>query len=523
MKELNINELTVEQKIGQLICVRKFIDKDDEAFIFDMLRKKAVGAIQVNYFDGVKEFITKIKETAGYPILICADMEYGFPGTKLHMPSQMALAATNDPDLVYKSAQITAIEAKSNGYNVVWGPVFDLCSKGRLCKNSRTFGDNIDTISTFGIAMAKGFQDEGMIATAKHCPGGSDVKEDTHLRNDFSHLSKEDIIKKDLIPYTRAMKEIGLNGVMTTHNCFVNIDPDTPGTLSKTVQSIIREQGFDGIIMSDSLAMMSIVKNYGEKKSIVMAIAAGNDMVLPNYRMSFREAYTALLDAYKAGIITDERLDNAVRHVLDAQKKTMKPASCSALTQEHLDIVDEINKRSLCFLSKDNLSPKLSNKSKKLFVLFCENQYKGINDDAVESTAQAYYSRANRKLHKELILKEFPDAEVLIIDEFPHRMQNEMVLVASQNADEVIFCTFCMPLSYMCSDGICERVEYLINSCDKNTAAVLHVGNPYEITKFPHAKRVFVGHLGAENLKYALKAMKGEYVPTGKIPVNIKF
>ena len=59
MKELNINELTVEQKIGQLICVRKFIDKDDEAFIFDMLRKKAVGAIQVNYFDGVKEFIKR--------------------------------------------------------------------------------------------------------------------------------------------------------------------------------------------------------------------------------------------------------------------------------------------------------------------------------------------------------------------------------------------------------------------------------------------------------------------------------
>ncbi len=523
MKELNINELTIEQKIGQLICVRKFIDKDDEAFIFDMLKKKAVGAIQVNYFDGAKELISKIKEIAGYPILICADMEYGFPGTKLSMPSQMALAATNDPELVYKSAQITAIEAKSNGYNVVWGPVFDLCTPGRLCKISRTFGDSVDVISRFGIAMAKGFQDEGMIATVKHCPGGSDVKEDTHLRNDFSNLTREDILKKDLIPYVRAMKEIGLSGVMTTHNCFVNIDPDTPGTLSKSVQSIIREQGFDGIIMSDSLAMMSIVKNYGEKQSIVMAIVAGNDMVLPNYRMSFKEAYTALLDAYKAGIITDERLDDAVRHVLEAQRKTLKPASCSALTQEHLDTVDEINKRCLCYLSKDNLSPKLSREGKKLFVLFCENQYKGINDDAVESTAQAYYSRANRELHKELILKEFPDAEVLIIDEFPHRMQNEAVLVASQKADEVIFCTFCMPLSYMCSDGICERVEYLINSCDKNTAAVLHVGNPYEIVKFPHAKRIFAGHLGAENLKYTLKAMNGEYTPTGKLPVNINF
>ena len=93
--------------------------------------------------------------------------------------------------------------------------------------------------------------------------------------------------------------------------------------------------------------------------------------------------------------------------------------------------------------------------------------------------------------------------------------------LAATTADDVIFCTYCRPHSYLGSDGITERMEYLINSNPEKTAAALHVGNPYEATKFPNAKRVFIGHLGGDSLKYTLKALKGEFIPTGKLPVTL--
>lgn len=135
--------------------------------------------------------------------------------------------------------------------------------------------------------------------------------------------------------------------------------------------------------------------------------------------------------------------------------------------------------------------------------------------------AQEFYFYKNVLLHKEQILKEYPDAEVVIISDFPNHVQNEKVLVAAQKAEEIIFCTFCRPQSYQGSDGINERACYLINCFTDKTVSVLHTGNPYEVQKFPVAKRIFLGHLGSDSLKYTLKAMKGEFTPSGKIPVKV--
>jgi beta-glucosidase-like glycosyl hydrolase len=109
--------------------------------------------------------------------------------------------------------------------------------------------------------------------------------------------------------------------------------------LSPEVIGIIREQGFDGIIMTDSLAMMAIVQNYGEKECLGLAIKAGCDMVLPNYRLSYKDSFDYLMKAYNEGVITEERLNDAVRHVLEAQKKASKPATVSEVPDELKDTV----------------------------------------------------------------------------------------------------------------------------------------------------------------------------------------
>ncbi len=521
MKPLKLEELTLEQKIGQLIIVRRYLHGDDQEYIKKMLANKAVGGFQLPNVPNGKEIIAQLNEIAGYPVLMCANMEYGFAGTKLKFPAQMAISAANDEELAYKAGQVTAIECKEYGFNMIWGPCVDLCGRGRLCKNTRTFGDDPKLVSRFSAALIKGLQDEGMLVTAKHYPGNSDIKDDSHLRPTVSHLTEEELLHLDMVPYFEVMKKVGLTGVMTSHAIFDKIDPGMPSTFSKKILSLIREAGFDGVIQSDSLAMMSICQQFGEKEALGLAIAAGCDQVLPNYRLPFQHAFEALMDSYKKGVFTEERLNDAVSNILRAQQRAMKQPSSATLKQEHIDAIEELNAKSLCFLPKDGATPALPAESKKLFVLTCENMYPGDDEESLELEEKDTYARKNVEKEAEFIRTYFPNAQVLVVSDYPSAAENQMVADAATKADHVIFRTYCRPHSYTGSDGITERMAYLINSNPDKVAAVLHVGNPYEATKFPNVKRVFIGHLGGDSLKYTLKALKGEFIPTGKLPVTL--
>ena len=116
-----------------------------------------------------KEVIDRFKAAADYNVLICADMERGFTGgTKF--PNQMAISYAGEEELAYEVARITAIEAKNAGYNIIWTPIVGIWREGRRCGNARNFGSLEDTIK-YSIAMLRGYQEQGMIATMKQYPG----------------------------------------------------------------------------------------------------------------------------------------------------------------------------------------------------------------------------------------------------------------------------------------------------------------------------------------------------------------
>lgn len=521
MEKLTIDNMTLEQKIGHLIISRGFVNEEDKEFFLEMVDKRAVGGLQVRYYEGCEKLISEIKKRAGYPLLICADMEHGFPGSKLKIPSQMAISSTGDPKFAYEVAKVTAIEAKKSGYNVVWGPVVDLADEGMLCKISRCFGDDVDVVSEYAGEMVRAYQEEGMVCTAKHFPGGSDTFVDQHMEPGISNFSKEDLLNKDIRPYIDIANKIGLSGIMTCHTYFDKIDPVNMASMSKTVIDIIREQGFTGVIMTDSLAMMAIIQKYGEKECLIQAIAAGNDMVLPNYRLSFKESFDSLLEGYNKGIITEERLNEAVKRVLKAQELTLKEPSQTELNDYQKNIVEELNKKSLCSIVKDGVNLKLSSDTKKLIVLLCENEYPDVVDESHELERVNWYFKENVEIQKEEFKKIFPDAEFFILKEFPNQIEIENLCVAISKADEVIFRTFCRATSYISSDCLTERVKYIIKANKDKVSAVIHLGNPYELKNFKYIPRLFLGQTGGNNDFYALKALKGEFVPTGKIPVKL--
>lgn len=521
MLELKLNELTLEQKIGLVICSRGGRDSADKTFLLEMIRKKAVGGVQIGFTDGWQDFIKEIQEAADYPILLYNDMEQGFPMGQ-QIPSAIALGAVNDPEIAYEAARITAIEAKAAGFNAVCGPVVDISCPGALCKVPRTFGDDVNTISTLGRAMIRGYQDEGMLVMAKHYPGGSDVTDDPHIRDGVSQLSEEELMQLDLIPYLDAIREENLSGIMTGHVMLPKIDPVYPATLSPKLISIIRKAGFKGLLITDSMAMMGICRKYGERATLGLAMAAGHDMVLPSYRLTYRESYDALMESFQKGVFTIEQLDAAVTNVIATQKKVQKAASAKALTAEQKEKMQYLNENILCARLGDGQKLALEKNKKYLFVLTSENAYPKFNDDGKEITMKGNRSVAQLVPLAQALQEFFPGCEVEIIQEFPHHSQIQTVCDRANHCDGVVFFTFAVCSSYMGDESLTKRLEYLIGALEGKLEAIVHTGNPYAVEPFQDTKRLIIGFTPGSSELCAIRALAGAQLPIYNLPVHFR-
>lgn len=523
MRSIDINELTAEQKIGMLFVVRDISDPEDRTFVIDMVKKRAVGGIQIRPDAATaEEDVAQILANADYPILICADMEQGLPGSEYMIPSMMALAVTGDEELAYQFGTVTAIEAKRNGVNTAWGPCVDLIGGNGLCKVPRCLGDDPEFVGRIAAAIMRGYNDNGMVSTAKHWPAGMDINVDQHMFSTSSMLTEEDLRKTVFGPYRYAMERGELRGIMTNHTKFVNVDETYPGTLSEKLISIVREEGFDGIIMTDSFAMMGILQEFGEDKCYGIAIKAGNDMILPNYRTPFKQSYEYLLRAYQEGAFSEERLNEAVRRVIEAQNRTLKPATATELSAYHKECITRIAKESICAVTDAGVPASLNPDTKKLFAVLVENPYSVEGGESMEINDTTVFNIEQFAALKRDILTKYPTATVIPINQLPSSAQVEQVCSTAGEVEEVIFMTYVSTRSYRASESLTEHIINVMRSMQDKIAAVIHIGNPYAMEAIPHVPRVVFGIGGIEqSQRNALEVLAGEYEPTGTLPVQL--
>ena len=318
------DSLTIEQKIGLMLFMRNPIDNEDLEFTLDMIRNHSLGGIHLSfryvhpdyYCPGEKYLLQKVLEVADYPILIGDDMEYGFNYGKIELPYQMAITATGNKHLAYEYGRITGVEARKGNYNTVFGPILDIAMDPlSSCVGCRSFGATKELVADYAIETIKGYQEQGMIVTGKHYPGFGSSPVDSHIGMVYLTGDENTLIERDLYPYIKAIKEADLSGIMSGHIMVPEIDPVYPASLSKSILDIIRRQGFEGIIITDSLAMVGLTNFFDLRTCHEQAMHAGNDMILTSYRISCREAYAYMLEAYKKGIVSEEQIDKAARRV----------------------------------------------------------------------------------------------------------------------------------------------------------------------------------------------------------------
>ena len=517
--QLKQEELTLEQKLGMLYCARPFNDRDLE-FTLKLIKKRALGSVQI--LPTKPHYMKAVQEAADYPIIIVCDTETGFPTSKKQPIPLVTLAACDKPEYYEVFGKAVATEARAAGYNATWNPVVDVLHCNGPIKVYRLFSDDPQRVCRAAEEICKVYKRNGYMSCGKHYPGGSDAPYDNHMTSVPSSCTVEDLMNFDMIPYKYLMERDLLPSIMTRHAVFKNIDPEHAGTMSPKVQGMIRELGWDGVCWTDSFGMMAVLQKYGEENILGLAIAAGNDIVLPNYRSPAEVSFGHLVENYQRGMFSEERLEESVRRVLALQNKLAEiPEAVDVFTKEDQKLYDSIASASITAVCDEGVPLMLPEAKQRLFVITTPNDFVP-NDDLMETAMDAWYYP--RKL-ADRIRELFPEALIEFIPEFPAKKDNERVLVASTQCDDVVFVTYCETQPYLGTDGLTRRLEAVIDSLNmaNRLSTVVHFGNPFALEPLKHVKRKVFGYTMPDAQLCAIDAIAGKQDAPGSLPFNVKF
>lgn len=385
-------QMTLEEKIGQMTLVEKNSIKepgDIAKYHLGGILSGAGSKPENNTTAGWKEMIDGYQAEAnqsrlGIPLLYGVDAVHGHA----HMsgatvfPHAIGLGASNNPELVKKVANATAVELKAAGANWSFSPNLDQPQDIRWGRVYETFSDDPALVAKLGVAYQEGLQtssddndkDVFVLGTLKHYIGLGGMAWETSTNENFKidqgvTKADESILRDVYLPPFKEAVDAGALSVMVGLNTW----GDKRMVLQKQLLTDVLkdELGFKGFAVSDWYGVHEgRINNFW---ATVQAINAGVDMVmLPFDYQTFRRH---MLWANRLGLISDERVDDAVGRILYAKfavglfnDKDMAVVSVDSGDQAHRAIAREAVAQSLVLLkNEENLLP-LSTKTKYIRV-----------------------------------------------------------------------------------------------------------------------------------------------------------
>lgn len=320
--DLLLSGLTTEEKVGQLFLARcrKETAAEDIAqyhlgglVLFDRDTEDETP-------ESLRQTLERYQEAATIPLLIAVDEE---GGSVVRISDKPAFrdAPFSSPRSLYEGGGMEALRTaevekdallSDLGINVNLAPVCDITTDPAAFLYDRSLGQSPElTCQWVQIAVEEG-QTYGIGCVLKHFPGyGNNA--DTHVGIAIENRSLEELEAQDLLPFAAGM-EAGCGAVMMSHIQVTALDAEYPASLSPAVHRYVREtMGYNGVLVTDDLVMDAISVPYGVGETAVLAVLAGNDLLISS---DFPEQYAAVLEAIREGRISEEQIDNAVRRVL---------------------------------------------------------------------------------------------------------------------------------------------------------------------------------------------------------------
>ena len=330
------NCMSIGEKIGQLFFLLGSATG----------KNKLKGVLQNIKPGGIMLRSTPVKEVSSayrvlqrntsIPLLLAANLETGgngliYEGT--NFGSQMLSAASGNVENAYRMGLVCGKEAAAVGANMAFAPVIDINYNFKNpIVNVRSFGDDPETVAEMGAAYIRGAHEAGLSVVVKHFPGDGTDGRDQHLVTTYNLLGVKDWIATFGKVY-RACIEEGARGLMAGHIGFpAYFDENaadhpelrmSPASLNPVLLNrLLREDlGYNGLILSDSSRMAGFGAAGKRRDLVPGAIAAGCDMFL--FTRHPDDDYNSMMEGYKNGVITNDRLDEALTRIL-ALKASLK-------------------------------------------------------------------------------------------------------------------------------------------------------------------------------------------------------
>lgn len=264
---------------------------------------------------GVEPFLS-VDEEGGTVARIAGNAALGIE----NVGNMSEIGASGDSQKAYDAGETIGTYLKELGFNMDFAPMADVwTNQENTVAQYRAFGSDPETVSEMVSEAIKGLHSQGIYTVAKHFPGHGGTSGDSHEGTVYLNSTKEELESCEFLPFQAAI-DADTEFVMVGHISLPNIlEDDTPASLSEEVvtEMLRNDLGFDGIVITDAMNMGAITNNYTSAEAAVQAVQAGVDMIL--MPQDFEDAYQGILSAVNSGTISEDRIDESVRRILEVK------------------------------------------------------------------------------------------------------------------------------------------------------------------------------------------------------------
>lgn len=326
-----------ERAAAVLVVGLPGVTESSDPVVTQVLDSKAGGVLitepNVRSSAQVGQLVSDIKARARRAIIVATGEESGRVSTFRDIigrtPSARVLSART-PAAVQALAQDVGSKLAAIGITLDLAPVVDLDAgpAGGLI-GDRSFSADPVRAGAYGVAWARGLAAANVAPTAKHFPGHGRATGDSHLELPKVDASLADLQATDLRPFKQII-DAGVPAVMLDHVAYTALDPAMPASLAPPAYKLLRDMGFRGVAITDSVGMGAVNLQWGFGEAAVLAIAAGADGVLSTDGTRAAEMRDALVTAVRRGRIPEARLNEAAGRMVALAGGQPRALTCTS-------------------------------------------------------------------------------------------------------------------------------------------------------------------------------------------------
>ncbi len=430
------NSLTLEQRVGQLICMRaNSPGKPFEKAVEDCIKQYNIGGVCFFKADAVPqvEQTNAWQKIAQTPLMVCIDAEWGVAmrvRDVMTYPYQMTLGAISDNDLIYAMGQQVADQCLRMGIQANFAPVADVNSNANNpVIGVRSFGEDPRNVGEKAAAYALGMQSRGLITSMKHFPGHGNTDTDSHLTLPTVTRSYDEVKDIELAPF-RYLIERGVNGAMVGHLYFPAIEKvaNTSSSLSKGVVTDLlkTEMGFEGLIFTDGLDMKGVSQTIPADSVAYAAFLAGNDvLILPHdVPKAIRQIKEGALRDPEIAARVEESCKKILKYKYRAGLSDYAPIATSNLLtdlnlQEYRDLKQQLYDEAVTMLRNTDETLPLTSGDKVAVVTFGDSRSSKSMADALTAagvTVKSYCLDKSKAADAQAWLKELEAYDMVVVN-----------------------------------------------------------------------------------------------------------